>query len=193
MPSSSRARTQSGRGRPISGKAQTFLFSRSMGTRSRATGCPSAGVAVSVKAQPFPLRPAPAASPAPAAACAGLHRRAAAAARSKVRCLVGLCEYGGADGGAWLLSRPWRMLFCLVCRQAVCFCLLASSEACACCVQAEAVRQPAHQQPNVVPPRSAALAEPAAAREQPAACQAADMEDILKEHGACGVSNCRMS
>ena len=59
-------------------------------------------------------------------------------------------------------------------------------------MQAEAVRQPAHQQPNVVPPR-AALAEPAAAREQPAACQAADMEDILKEHGACGVSKSRMS
>ena len=46
-----------------------------------------------------------------------------------MRCLLGLCEYGDADAGAWALFLAWRTLFFLVCRQAVCFCLLASSKA----------------------------------------------------------------
>ncbi len=58
----------------------------------------------------------------------------------------------------------------------------------ACCVQAEAVCR----LPNAVarqpgPSRPSALAEPEAACSSRPPCEAADMEEILKERGACGV------
>ena len=153
-----------------------------METKSAVSSFASPGIAAASKAC---HRPSPLAAPAPAAACAGLHRRAAAAFRGKVQaflCLwcISSCSSPSKKGA------PEHSLHCKQGEefsfQHCCLTILTLS------VQAEALcRLPYAVAGQPAPGRAAALAEPAASYDPRPPCEAADMEQILKERGACGV------